>query len=616
MPSADLMTSKNQEYFNENLKFISPELQKVLAEITPELLDIEFNFNNLQANQNPLVIFRENISNPARKADEFTNNILKATVTENDLSALQSNCIFFYNCYCSNESLLEYLNNKNPIFTNQLNKVIYVYSNIHLPFFVLKSCSLSKYLKMGSIEFWPLDQSENLFQEIRKNTRNPLWDMRFIGDDTSHLLKITQKCKTQSAIEFNKAELDIKKYYSSPEFQKRLQSIKTGLEKPRIQVMQACKTRAVKNFSRNIAKSLINQAYTVFIHPNCDFFQTDYQVSDYLEVAKFKPDIIIYSPNWGPHKIPGLELIPSICSFQDSCNLSEMTRFVNESIYKDTKYMIVNHWKQYEESVIKGGIPKENTYFQQDLGKDLSQELPETQIPKDIDVGLVKSIPKRLDLVNFIFRTPQALKNVDHELRHLILGLEEKILSFIENESVPPPEFDLLNLVSEEWGRLLPAFYNNRLIIHFLEQLAPKNIKLALFGDNWNQHENYAPFDMGFIANDQDYQNAIQRIKINISINPFTEIHPRVFEAGRLGAFFLIYKVSDKNTLMPKELKPGVHFDYFENRQSLHEKVDYYLTENEKREEIAQNFKESLKEHFNYETISKNMIEHFIKKII
>jgi spore maturation protein CgeB len=76
----------------------------------------------------------------------------------------------------------------------------------------------------------------------------------------------------------------------------------------------------------------------------------------------------------------------------------------------------------------------------------------------------------------------------------------------------------------------------------------------------------------------------------------------RVFEALGTGAFML----SDKG-IYPEFLKDGEDFVSYENTNDLLDKIEYYLKNEDEREEIAKNGYETICKHYSTETGNKKL---------
>ena len=125
-----------------------------------------------------------------------------------------------------------------------------------------------------------------------------------------------------------------------------------------------------------------------------------------------------------------------------------------------------------------------------------------------------------------------------------------------------------LSVAREEMALKLKQMYNN---------------KFYIFGSGWNNIDSTARFATVY-EEAKIYQSAL----IGISYSHFDYDRywsDRLIKMMGCGLFCL----SHKYTGIEKDFEIGKHLDVFNNNLELIEKIDYYLNNNEKRQEIAQN---------------------------
>ena len=115
----------------------------------------------------------------------------------------------------------------------------------------------------------------------------------------------------------------------------------------------------------------------------------------------------------------------------------------------------------------------------------------------------------------------------------------------------------------------------------------------------------------------EEYQKGFLRCKINLSINPWAEYHPRVFEGGSLGAFMLVRRADPKivQMPMPKDLVEGVHYAAFSTKEELIEKCHYYLAHPEERRAIGKALCQILKEQYSSQAWCQQTLQQYRQRL-
>ena len=156
-------------------------------------------------------------------------------------------------------------------------------------------------------------------------------------------------------------------------------------------------------------------------------------------------------------------------------------------------------------------------------------------------------------------------------------------------------------------------YYHEHLSLHFIEALKKKGFRLGLTGAHWQSQRGFEKYALGHAEDRADYQARFLESKINISMNPFAQYHPRIIEGGVCGAFFLVFQVPNQMSWcdIPKEMIPGKHFDYFSSKQELVEKCQYYLERPHLRREMAERLRTYVKERFSYKNLCNEFLGRF-----
>jgi hypothetical protein len=227
------------------------------------------------------------------------------------------------------------------------------------------------------------------------------------------------------------------------------------------------------------------------------------------------------------------------------------------------------------------------------------------------DVGFVKTMTHELDLpeITMVLGREKLSEAECHEMRQIQKRIELRIeqngfVDFRECRMWSPNSLWLNGCVS---------FTHERLCEYFVRALAEDGYSLGLTGNNWNKFPHLAEYSLGYARTREEYYSRFFDNKINLSINPWDIYHPRILEGGWCGAFFLIHKMPDDVAWqhLPKQMRAGEHFEYFETREELREKVAYYLKHSEERKRIGRNLQDLVQSEFTYESYCRLLMERF-----
>jgi hypothetical protein len=471
-------------------------------------------------------------------------------------------------------------------------------------------------LKEGSLKIWHImDWEEQLGKEL-VNIRSPFQHCESIISIEGHpvakrIQKLLSRACSSYILRVEKSRGFFNRYYLSREFKERLNQIKKGAS-PRIYIERACSSIAIKRFSNHCAKSFREIGCEVFIHDPCKGGCIDYTYAMELEMEAFLPDLVVRSPNI----IEGYENIglnstevPILYSMQDTQPHLDCTQFLRHFPLrkKDLLFFILPRFKEVylsagalSSQLICDYIPTEMSSF------DLDEYAAEARI----DVGYVKTMPERLCLKEiFDCRT--------EEDKLLAEQLEKKIALMVRQKGA----IDLLEVMS--WGKTrkqkesLHSYYHSCMSLMYMEHLQTEGFELGLTGRNWEQFPALKKFTLGHVESRESYQLRFLNNKINLSINPFAQHHPRILEGGICGAFFLVYRVPEKISWcnISKDLKPGKHFDFFASPEELVDKCKYYLSRPDLREKIGNNLRAVVQERFSYKRLCSEFLARFRSSI-
>ena len=194
--------------------------------------------------------------------------------------------------------------------------------------------------------------------------------------------------------------------------------------------------------------------------------------------------------------------------------------------------------------------------------------------------------------------------------------INKKFAKSFESESTLNLE-EILEGVQDNVKKEINGFYHQLFCFDFISSILNKGYKISLGGSNWSCHEEFRPFAKGHYDNREAYFRSFMDVKINLSINPNTAYHARIFEGGWYGAFFLVYQPPEKSNLInfPEGLIAKKHLDFFHTKEELQEKCEYYLKRPDLREEMGANLQSFVRSEFSYEAFSKQLFDKFYQLI-
>ena len=349
------------------------------------------------------------------------------------------------------------------------------------------------------------------------------------------------------------------------------------------------------------------------------------------------PDIIFSLDSFRSEVIP--KHVPYHTWIQD-----ELGRLVNPKNAALTQYDFVDvlgiGWQQrfaqrpYYQQHPVGVLPlgfHEDTYF------------PIEGIQKDIDVLYVSHLydsdltltPYRLGKAS-ILHTPSELKwfkgggNIDLFISVMrTIALELDLLSmnsllFIVSCEVKRKEWILSLNISEMTESLLalllePTGQRGRIGNDILSQLkyrpmqalAKAGINIALYGKHWESIPDLALFANGVAANGEALNMLHNRSKICVNSSAQISFHMHAVEIMASGAFMLSRRIPLDEDIMPitQLFKEDVEVVMFDDEQELVKQVNYYLSQPELCQSIAQSALLKLKEKHSYQHRAQQILD-------
>jgi hypothetical protein len=267
--------------------------------------------------------------------------------------------------------------------------------------------------------------------------------------------------------------------------------------------------------------------------------------------------------------------------------------------------------KQFYEKSLLSGAPSEQV-FCDFLPADPSViDIDSMDVEPVYDVGFVKTMSATGEFRDFIDKEVYTSWRED-DRETSINEISKVITEKVEKEELISFQ-DCLELGPVELGLAIVNYYHHLMSLKMVNCLHEEQFSLALTGANWGMFSHLQKHACGHAESRFEYERRFLENRINLSINPLSCFHPRIFQGGQLGAFFLVHYVPESIVWcsMPDDLQAGEHFDYFSSREELLEKCRYYLDRPELRKTIGLNLREVIEEKYHYKAFCTNLVERF-----
>lgn len=491
--------------------------------------------------------------------------------------------------------------------------LVLIFSDKRIPEKILSSETNTPFLQEGKLKIWHISEWNEQLHEESKNFRSPLLFCRTIsGKKGCKILHEVEKSIKSLRRTFLKASHSsrktMKSYYSSDEFSYRLEEISRG-KTPRIYVDRSCLLVATKRFSDGVAKAFRELGCEVFIHDACAEGRIDYVMATNREIHQFKPDLMIKTPNLFQDP-PSLSINPgppTLYPFQDiPANLYHLNHIKKTGLGKYDS--VITIFKDFVDKYLALGLRKEQVLFDLLPSDELVINLEAFPKEKKYDIGFLKTITPHPLFKETGF--PQPNEEID-------LNIAQEIMDISLEGNIPLSYQECLGIVPPNWKEKASGYYHQHFCLYYIRALHKEGFDLSLTGANWELWEEFQPYARGSAEELVDLQKSFIENKINISMNAWTYFHPRVLQGGRCGAFFLLYKGPERNSVLenPRTWIPGKHFDTFSSKEELIEKCRFYLGRADLREEMGSNLKKLVEEDYSYKKLCSKLLNNFRKLI-
>ena len=193
-----------------------------------------------------------------------------------------------------------------------------------------------------------------------------------------------------------------------------------------------------------------------------------------------------------------------------------------------------------------------------------------------------------------------------------ILYTKEEMYSFIDEYTKKFYYIQLSETLLSYLSTRMFSEFNQRVyrqaIADWLIEAGYQNIKL--WGNGWQNIPKYRKYAMGPAQNGEILSKILQSTKIVLGNNIMGTAAARVWESMLSGAFYMSNCVPPETDIsdIRKLLREDEDFVMFHNRQDLLNKVEYYLSHEEERNQLAEKGRKVALEKMTYDVLMKRML--------
>jgi glycosyltransferase involved in cell wall biosynthesis len=133
------------------------------------------------------------------------------------------------------------------------------------------------------------------------------------------------------------------------------------------------------------------------------------------------------------------------------------------------------------------------------------------------------------------------------------------------------------------------------------------DLRIALYGRNWEKFSKFAPYAKGIAENGKFMNTLMNRAKICFNGSPGASLHMHALEIMASSAF-MISRSTYKDAAPLDEYFSNDEVIYYIDETDLVEKIKYYLTNDELRNQVAQRANQRIKALFSYQAIAGQIL--------
>ncbi len=187
--------------------------------------------------------------------------------------------------------------------------------------------------------------------------------------------------------------------------------------------------------------------------------------------------------------------------------------------------------------------------------------------------------------------------------------IEEFVSDYMKDKGEEYNDPKLLDYIVEEIHLWLNQALLRQVLADWLIEAGYENIKL--WGNGWLKNPKYAKYAMGPAENGEVLSKINQASKIVLGNNILTSAAARAWETMLSGGFYLSNYIPPEVDWVDirKIIKEGEDFIMFHDKKDFLDKVDFYLTHEEERQEMIRRGREAALKKMTYKSLMQKMLD-------
>lgn len=536
------------------------------------------------------------------------------------------------NCICLADSLLwqddilkleESTRMRNPLLDNE-NALLLTYDEVTWILF-LQIINLKNLIQFDRIVLF--DSYKSLEETI--SSARVAFPEFVISDKVERIRGILDSAYNKYRLRLNECQIEMEKYYKENE-QTILKRIQDG--KPRILFVTSRFTTALQYHVRDFknAADCLGLNTELCIEENrlcpgvCILLELE-------TIIKFKPDIFFIIDHFRfEHAISGIKQIVCITWIQDSLDIIMDNRTPEKLNNRD---IILSHyisWGEFEDigydkrCIINAPIPANSRIYKKyqltvQEKHNYSCDICFVCHAADVENFIcesVKIVPEEYQTAFFsVFKGYQqyvyetgTFFYTEEEFRLYVRGALSQHYNIMIRDK-------FLELVARDMHLVFNELLYRQVLVDWLLDAGYENIKL--WGNGWMNDPKYAKYAMGPAENGETLSKIYQASKIVIGNNIHSTAAARAWESMLSGAFYISNYIPPEVDFVDirKIMKVDEELIMFYGKEDFLSKVEYYLTHEEKRLQMAEIGYKAASERMTYDILVKKVMEELPKRL-
>lgn len=448
-----------------------------------------------------------------------------------------------------------------------------------------------------------------------------LFPNKILGEGCNEINEILQNIYYKRSEIFRVAREEEERYYKE-NADIIIDNIKKG--KPKILFFTSLFTTALQYHAKNMEKAARKMGCQTELLIEKSEIHRIFTDTLSIKMNEFRPDIVFLLDHFRYEQDKEInEAVVVVSWIQDPLsNIIDK----NTPLKLGDRDFILNHyitWKTFFEigynknHVIEGAIPgNQDVYKKYEITKEEKEKY-------SCDICILCHIKSIEDYINndvdYIDGLEDKLKEIFYSYYKLVQSDDNMILYGLQ-EYKEFIKYSLISFYSIQASDKLIDFYAERMcyelnlivfrkcLVDWLIEAGYTNIKL--WGKGWENQDKYQPYAMGIAENGEVLSKIYQCSKIVLGNNIKTTGAARVWESMLSGAFYLSNWIpQDEDAVDIRKILKPEDFCMFKGKKDLLEKVNYYLTHEEERQEMIERGKEKALEKMTFDITCKRMIQ-------